>query len=278
MSIKSIFKSTFGKEEILNYYDEVLNKYSDNNKQYYIETRYGKTFVIESGEKTAPPLILLHGSGMSSFMWLKDLKEYSKKYRVFAIDILGEPGKSDDNRLSLAGDEHSQWILDIYDSLNIKKANIVGISLGAWIALKFAISYDKMVNKLVLISPSGIGGQKRSFIFKYLIYMILGERGIDKLYYKINGDKAMSEVVLNYERLIAKYFNYRNETIPIFSDEELRKLKIPISIFIGEKDIMLKSLETKQRAEKLFENVKINYIKDAGHINNITTYIIKDMQ
>ena len=142
MSIKSIFKSTFGKEEILNYYDEVLNKYSDNNKQYYIETRYGKTFVIESGEKTAPPLILLHGSGMSSFMWLKDLKEYSKKYRVFAIDILGEPGKSDDNRLSLAGDEHSQWILDIYDSLNIKKANIVGISLGAWIALKFALSYD----------------------------------------------------------------------------------------------------------------------------------------
>ena len=278
MSIKSIFKSTFGKEEILNYYDEVLNKYSDNNKQYYIETRYGKTFVIESGEKTAPPLILLHGSGMSSFMWLKDLKEYSKKYRVFAIDILGEPGKSDDNRLSLAGDEHSQWILDIYDSLNIKKANIVGISLGAWIALKFAISYDKMVNKLVLISPSGIGGQKKSFIFQYLMYMILGERGIDKLYYKINGDKAMSEVVLNYERLIAKYFNYRNETIPIFSDEELRKLKIPISIFIGEKDIMLKSLETKQRAEKLFENVKINYIKDAGHINNITTYIIKDMQ
>lgn len=109
--------------------------------------------------------------------------------------------------------------------------------------------------------------------------MILEKRGIDKLYYKINGDKAMPVVVLNYERLIAKYFNYRNETIPIFSDEELRKLKIPISIFIGEKDIMLKSLEIKQRAEKLFQNVKINYIKDAGHsINNITTNIIKDME
>lgn len=75
--------------------------------------------------------------------------------------------------------------------------------------------------------------------------MILEERGIDKLYYKINGDKAMPVVVLNYESLIVKHYNYRSEIIPIFSDEKLRKLKIPISIFIGGKYIMFKIIRNK---------------------------------
>ncbi|AJS58577.1 alpha/beta fold hydrolase [Paenibacillus sp. IHBB 10380] len=276
MSTKDIYKSESGKNDVLKYYDEMLKKYSHNNKHYYVDTRYGKTFVIEAGAKTGPPIILLHGSGMSSIMWLKDIEEYSKEYRVFAIDILGEPGKSEANRLLLEGDFHSEWLLDIFESLDIRRANIIGISLGGWIALKFAIDYPEMVEKLVLISPSGIGGQKKSFVFKYLLHMILGEKGKDKLYYKINGNKPMPDTILRYQRLIVKNFNYRSETIPIFNDQELKKLQMPISIFIGKKDIMLKSLETKERAEKLFVDVNINYIKDAGHsINNISKDIIK---
>ena len=160
MNTKDIFKSEIGRKEVLDYYNEMLNKYSDNNRQYYINTRHGKTFVIEAGEKTAQPIIFLHGSGMSSFMWIKELIEYSKKYRVFAVDILGEPGKSEGNRLPLVGKFHSEWLLDIYESLNINKSNVVGISLGGWIAIKFATDYPKMVEKVVLISPSGIGNQK----------------------------------------------------------------------------------------------------------------------
>lgn len=276
MSTKSIYKSELGKEDIIKYYDEILEKHSYNNKQYYVNTRYGKTFVIESGEKTAEPIILLHGSGMNSIMWIKDIEEYSKYYRVFAIDILGEPGKSEENRLSLEGNYHSEWLLDVLEELDIKKTNIIGISLGGWIALKFATDYPEMIEKLVLISPSGIGGQKKSFIFKYLLHQVLGEKGTDKLYYKINGNKPMPDTILRYQRLVVKNFNYRSGTIPIFNDKELEELKMPIAIFIGEKDIMLKSLETKERAEKLLNNAKINYLKDAGHsINNIAKDIIK---
>lgn len=173
-------------------------------------------------------------------------------------------------------DFHSQWLLDIFKSLDIKKTSIIGISLGGWIATRFAIDYPHMVEKLVLISPSGIGEQKKSFIFRYILYMLSGEKGIDKLYYKVNGDKAMPDTILRYQRLIVKNFNYRNETIPVFKDKELKKLKMPISIFVGEKDIMLKSLETKERAERLLTNVNVNYMVDAGHsISNIYKDIIK---
>lgn len=275
MKTKEIFKSEPGKRETLNYYDNILKECS-NNKQYYVDTRYGKTFVIESGEKTARPIILLHGSGMSSMMWLKDIEEYSKNYRVFALDILGEPGKSEGNQLSLEGNFNSEWLLDIFKNLGLKKSSIIGISLGGWIALKFAIDFPEKVEKLILISPSGIGGQKKSFILKYLAYMCLGEKGIDKLYYKVNGDKPMPETILNYQRLIVKNFNYRKGKMPIFKDSELRNLKIPIALFVGEKDIMLKSSETKERAERLLTNSSVNYITGAGHsITGISKDIIK---
>lgn len=276
MSKKDIFKSKEGRDYIQGYYEEMLIKFSNSNKQYFVDTSYGKTFIIEAGEKTAPSIILLHGSGMSSIMWLKDIEDYSKKYRVIAIDILGEPGKSEANRLSLKGDFHSQWLLDIFKSLDIKRASIIGISLGGWIATRFAIDYPHMVEKLVLISPSGIGGQKKSFIFKYILYKLLGEKGTDRLYYKVNGDKPMPDTILKYQRLIVKHFNYRNEIIPVFNDDELKRLQMPISIFIGGKDIMLKSLETKERAEKLLTNVNVNYMANEGHsISNIYKDIIK---
>lgn len=275
MDTKDIFKSKSGRAHVLKYYDEMLNIYSVNNKNYHIDTRYGKTFVIEAGEKTAPPIILIHGSGMSSLMWLKDIEEYTKKYRVFAVDILGEPGKSEGNRLSLDGDFHANWILDVFEALDIKKSIIIGMSLGGWIALNFAINHVEMVEKLILISPSGIGKQKKSFIFKYLLCIIQGDKGIDKLYYEINGNKPMPDTILDYQRLIVKNFNYRSEAIPLFSDGELNKLKVPIALFLGENDIMLKSLETKKRAEELFVDIKVSYIKNAGHnITNISKDII----
>lgn len=71
--------------------------------------------------------------------------------------------------------------------------------------------------------------------------MLLGEKGIDKLYYKINGNKPIPKEMLIYQKLIAKHFNFRKVTIPIFSDDELKKLTIPVSLFVGGKDVMLHS-------------------------------------
>ena len=56
----------------------------------------------------------------------------------------------------------------------------------------------------------------------------------------------------------------------------MKKLKMPISIFVGEKDIMLKSLENKERAERLLTDVNVNYMVGAGHsISNIYKDITK---
>lgn len=262
-----VFKTGEGKNEIIRHYDLFLEKWALYYEKFYIDTRYGKTFIIASGEEGNPPLILLHGSGMNSVMWLRDMQEYSRNYRVYAIDIQGEPGKSDENRPSLNGSYYAEWLKDVFDDLSLKKANVVGISLGSWLAIKFSVSYPQMVSKLVLLCPSGVGKQKKSFVIRAIFYALFGEKGIDKLYYKVNGNQPIPEEMLKYQKLIGKSFNYRRETIPIFSDNELKSLTMPTVLFVGAKDIMLHSYKTARRLERLLPQVKINVIAEAGHSN-----------
>jgi len=273
-----VFKTEEGKNDVIKQYDSFLQKWASSYEKLYVNTRYGKSFIIASGEKSNPPLILFHGSGMNSVMWLRDMEEYSKNYRVYAIDILGEPGKSDENRPSLIGSHYADWLKDIFNDLSLEKANIVGISLGAWLAIKFSVSYPEMVSKLVLLCPSGVSPQKKSFIFRAVVHSLLGEKGIDKLYYKINGNQPIPEEMLKYQKLIGKSFNYRKETIPLFSDNELKLLTIPTALFVGGKDIMLHSNKTAKRLGDLLPYVKVNILPEAGHSNvndvsNIMTWL-----
>ncbi|WP_246615234.1 alpha/beta fold hydrolase [Clostridium thailandense] len=93
------------------------------------------------------------------------------------------------------------------------------------------------------------------------------EKGIDKLYYKVNGNQPIPEEMLKYQKLIGKSFNYRRETIPIFSDNELKLLTMPTVLFVGAKDIMLYSDKTARRLGGLLPHAEINIIAEAGHSN-----------
>lgn len=265
METKFAFKSKEGRNEIFKTYDLWLERWTLPNEKFYVSTCFGNTFIIASGEKSAPPLILLHGSAMNSIMWLKDAQEFSQNYRVYAVDIPGEPGRSDEKQPPLEGSPHADWLNDVFKALSIEKASLIGISLGGWLSTKFAAAYPEKVDKLVLLAPGGIGPQRKSFMLTSLFYMIQGERGMRKLYKKVNGNQSIPEVMLKYQMLIGKNFNFRREMIPIFSDSELKGLNMPTALFVGEKDIMFHSSKTAIRLGSLLPHASINIMREAGH-------------
>ena len=59
-----------------------------------VPTSYGRTFVRISGPADAPPLVLLPGGGSSLLMWAPNVAALSERYRVYAIDRLGDIGRS----------------------------------------------------------------------------------------------------------------------------------------------------------------------------------------
>jgi pimeloyl-ACP methyl ester carboxylesterase len=77
-----------------------------------------------------------------------------------AVDIPGEPGLSVVARPQLDSDAYIRWLTEVLDGLSVDRASLVGISLGGWLATQVAIRRADRVNRLVLLSPSGIGRQK----------------------------------------------------------------------------------------------------------------------
>lgn len=265
MKERSAFKSPEGKAAILRSYDLLLEHWPGAHERLHLDTRYGSTFVVACGPKDAPPVILLHGSWMNSAMWVGAATQYATHHRVYAVDMPGEPGRSDERQLSLATDDYAQWLHDVFDALKIPRARLVSISLGAWLATKFAVTFPEKVEKLALLCPAGIGPQRLSFLLKSLPLMLLGDRGMELSLRKVNGSQDVPDVIMEFMKLVGKNYNYRREPVPMFSDSELQRLTMPTILFVGEKDVMFYSEETAARPGRLLPHAKINIIPGAGH-------------
>jgi pimeloyl-ACP methyl ester carboxylesterase len=100
-----------------------------------------------------PVVVLIHGGQMDRRMWDAQFDLFAKQYRVIRYDIRGF-GKSEapTKPYSNAGDLDS-----LLRHLRVKRAALIGLSLGAAVAVEAALSYPEIVDSLVLVCP-GLGG------------------------------------------------------------------------------------------------------------------------
>jgi pimeloyl-ACP methyl ester carboxylesterase len=260
-----IFKSSSGRQAILDQYDAILERWPVPFEKLEISTNLGSTFIIACGDPSASPLVLLHGSSTNAAMWIGDVSEYTQRFRVYAVDIPGEPGKSVSIRPELTGSGYADWLIDVLSELKVDHLSMVGISLGGWLALKFAAAFPQRVEKLALLCPSGVGGQKASFMLKALALLPFGRKGRDQLIRIVNGDLELAPEALEFIHLIAENFNPRLEKIPIFPDEELLRLTMPVYLIVGARDALLHSEITADRMGRLLPRITIDLIPNSGH-------------
>ncbi len=275
-----IYKSEDGARAIHARYREILSQWPVPNRQFTVPTRAGETFVIACGPENAPPVVLFHGSASSSFMWLNDSTTWAKDFRLYAIDLIGEPGLSARTRYRPASEEHTLWLDDVFQALSLSAASLVGVSLGGWLALDYAIRRPGRVKALVLICPAGIGRIK-NFLLKAFPLFFLGEWGRKRIRAMVLGRAYTSlpppaKPITDFLGLVFRNFNPRRDPIPPKSDQELQQLKMPIAIFLGGEDAMIDSYETNRRAEKLLPQAEIHFDPEIGHFIPTPTDAIAD--
>ncbi len=164
MNTPPIYKTPAGEQAVMALYDAALERWPVPCQQMTIPTRIGETFVIACGDESAPPLVLLHGAGTNSAIWAPDTVEYTRRYRVYAADLPGEPGKSTPNRPAWDGPAYAEWLANVFDALKIERAALLGVSQGGWTALKFAVRWPERVEKLALLAPGGVVSDRASFL------------------------------------------------------------------------------------------------------------------
>ena len=110
----------------------------------------------EEGDRSAEPLLLIHGMAGSSRAWVPIIGPLAAKYRVIAPDLLGH-GRSDKPRTDYSLGAFAVWLRDLLDELDIPAATLVGHSLGGGVALQVAHQHREYCRRLVLVNSGGLG-------------------------------------------------------------------------------------------------------------------------
>lgn len=123
-------------------------------KEKFVKVGANKIRYLEEGASD-DNILLVHGLGASAERWTRVIPHLSKKYHLIIPDLIGF-GFSDKPSVDYTPDFFSQFIFDFLNTLGITKTSMVGSSLGGQIAAECAITQSKMIEKIVLVSPSGI--------------------------------------------------------------------------------------------------------------------------
>ena len=81
-------------------YDAVLAKWPVAYEDIVVPTRLGATHVIASGPADGSPLVLLHAAMATATVWRPNVEGLSEHFRVYAVDIVGQGGRSVASRSS----------------------------------------------------------------------------------------------------------------------------------------------------------------------------------
>ena len=261
-----IFRTEAGRRAVLQRYQEMLSRWPVPAECLRVCTRQGETFVLGSGPRDAPPLTLLHGSGSNTAMWMGDVTLWAEHFRVYAVDIIGEPGFSAPTRPPLESDAYALWLDDVLRELGVQRTPVVGASLGGWMALDYAIRRTERVERLVLLCPGGIGRQKVGFLLKVLLYRPFGEWGLRRSIEAVAGvDAQQTPEIAEYIALNFKHFLPRRDRLPVFPDAALRRLRMPTLAIVGGRDAMFDSADTCERLKRNAPQANVILLPDVAH-------------
>jgi 2-hydroxy-6-oxonona-2,4-dienedioate hydrolase len=235
---------------------------------------------LPDGKTNSKVLILLHGLGASAERWSRVIPTLSRYYRVIIPDIIGF-GYSDKPAVEYTMD----FFIDIFfkvflDNLGISKASIIGSSFGGHVATEFAIRFNGMVEKLVLVSPAGMMKTSTPTLDRYImaalypVYEHVYEAFSEMAY---DSDEAVNEEIVmdfvNRMRLTNAKYAFMSTVLGIRYAPKLKgrlsSIIAPTLLVWGDNDKMI-PLQYAREYEEIPKS-KLIVIKNCGH----TPYVEK---
>ncbi len=273
--MESLFKSEVGKKEIFSLYDGKLAELNIDYKYETVETSFGKTNIIVTGDASNPPLIIVHGSNGCAPIGLETYPNLSKKYQVFAVDVLAQPNKSAETRLSMKDNSYGKWLNEIIINLDLKNVVLAGFSFGGLIILKTLLADETKVKEVFLAAPVFIvSGNPLKALFKIFIpmkrYMKTKKvKYVEKFLTELFTDK--DEFAIKFLSKVFLHFEMDFTPVPVINKNDANKIKTPITLIAAKYDLLFPGEKMIKRASKIFPSLKKTILlENSKHVQNRT--------
>ncbi len=267
-NLASSFKSRELSVQYFRLYDELLGKWPAALQQVDVPTSFGSTRLNVVGPGDAPALLLLPGFGANSTMWFANVAPLSREYRVIAVDTLGQPGRSIPSR-QLTAETTAAWLKEVLAYQRIDRARMIGVSLGGWIVLDFAVKHPEAVERIALLDPAAsFVPMSAAFVLHSLMPIMIHptRNGLKRYFRWLTRGRSVNK---EWGELMIQGILNRRPQPPIratpFSDEQLRSCDCSALLLVGEHSVIYNPQRAIARAEGLMPNVEAEMVPDASH-------------
>ncbi len=265
----SIYKTPELQKDLMAIYDQRMDQWPVPYEAKYISTKYGKVHIIISGPEDAPPLILLHASAMGGWSWLYNIKGLNKYYRTYAIDTIGDAGRSeldDASIFPMNGKAYAELYTLLMDSLQVDKAVFMGASQGGFISTNMALHHPERVEKLILSGPMGYTGTHLS-VMRILFTSMFPIDPVQKsaTEWAFGDNPVILKEVGDWFALILEGVISRQGRPQPFTQEQLKSLKMPVLLLLGTKDGLVGNPENAIQFVKDIPSIQVE-ILETGHL------------
>ena len=118
-----------------------------DDTQEFISVLEGRIHFVKRG--SGFPLLLLHSMGQSTWGFETVIEPLAREFTCYALDMLGH-GESGNLPEDLSWLDIPRSVAHFMEALNIQRAHIIGVSVGAAQGVELAASYPERVDRLVL--------------------------------------------------------------------------------------------------------------------------------
>jgi pimeloyl-ACP methyl ester carboxylesterase len=265
----SIYFTPQIKRDMMAIYDAKLAGWPTHHETRYLNTSYGKVHVIQGGPESAPPVLLLNAGQMAGWSWMTNVGALNERYRTYAIDTIGEPGKSelaDISHFPKGGVEWSEFLVEITKQLGVEKAHVVGASNGGFLALNYSIHYPERIGRMALLGAMGLTPSTNENIMRITLSQMFPLRLVqdNTIRWSFGDDPELRAQIDQWFRLV---FQTAPQQAPptTMKAEELQQVKVPTLAVLGTEDSLMGDLEAVRKLASNIPDIKIVEI-EAGHL------------
>jgi pimeloyl-ACP methyl ester carboxylesterase len=265
-----IFTTPEGRADYMAAYEAMFSLWAVPYEAVDLKTGYGSTHINVSGPGDGYPLVLLHGAGLSSTVWFANIADLSANHRVYAVDIIGDAGKSVADRLLAQRADYAQWLKEVFDGLNIERACLLGHSYGGWLTLNMALVHPERLKAIVLLSPAA-SIYPMSLLTKLVLRLPLKLRPPARSMFKkiAPGGTVFEETFIHLMEMVTRYCVPATMFPTVYTDKELKQMELPALLLIGDGEKIYNPKKALERAQRLMPNLTAEIIPGVGHTLNM---------
>nr|WP_042195535.1 alpha/beta hydrolase [Kibdelosporangium sp. MJ126-NF4]CEL22073.1 carboxylesterase [Kibdelosporangium sp. MJ126-NF4]CTQ92854.1 carboxylesterase [Kibdelosporangium sp. MJ126-NF4] len=266
----SRFTSPQGQADYYRVYDAGLRTLPTPTGEYDIKTDYGTAKVYRFGEADGEPIALLPGRAGTPIMWRDNVPGLMERHPVYAIDPIGEAGRSTQTAAIDSPQDQATWLDQTLDGLGLDRVHLVGVSFGGWLTCNFAVRKpDRLASASVLDPANTFGRFPAGLIIRSVLSVlpVISRRARPAFLRWISGggqvadDDPVAAVInagLNHHRVGTAMPAY-------FSDEQLRSISVPMLTLIAGRSVIHDAVAAQARAQRLVPGIQAELWPDATH-------------